>query len=351
MAGIACQQSEEYNMASINGESQYAGGSPAGGYPITLVGTGFDGYDGNASNVRVRFRTVVEPPPTLNCTADATWERAEINGTLRMLWANGSLAEWDDANGTSPMPAAGDARCPGATVCINGTCVEEEATAEGVYGAMALTDGAHANATGANGTNGSLAPTGATAEYIEVNAISLSATRVVVLAPRVSLSEGEIYTTRGYPCWNPPCRRTEVSLAINGVDFVGRPETPLVFFFYDDPFRFLYLAERELYIVLIMLGLLSFCNAMVTWRFRFEVYERYLKFKYQFKNRVLFPLTNRASRRHVRMLEMEGQKLDFNAGHKYGAPAKRPRRSKAKEVALTPVSGPPPTSSTADLSV
>ena len=63
------------------------------------------------------------------------------------------------------------------------------------------------------------------------------------------------------------------------------------------------------------------------------------------------PVLLAASRRHVRMLEMEGQKLDFNAGHKYGAPAKRPRRSKAKEVALTPVSGPPPTSSTADLSV
>ena len=35
------------------------------------------------------------------------------------------------------------------------------------------------------------------------------------------MKEGELLTERGFPCWNPPCRRVVLSLALNGVDFVA----------------------------------------------------------------------------------------------------------------------------------
>jgi hypothetical protein len=47
--------------------------------------------------------------------------------------------------------------------------------------------------------------------------LELAADRVVLRAPAVSLDEGNIMRSRGYPCWNPPCRKTYVTLAINGV--------------------------------------------------------------------------------------------------------------------------------------
>ena len=56
---IACVNSSEFNMNSIDGSSEYAGGAPEGGFPITILGSGFDGYDGNASTVRVRFATEI----------------------------------------------------------------------------------------------------------------------------------------------------------------------------------------------------------------------------------------------------------------------------------------------------
>ena len=127
------------------------------------------------------------------------------------------------------------------------------------------------------------------AEVIEVAAISLQPDRIVVLAPPVELTEGDVTHTRGYPCWNPPCRRTLVTLAINGVDFVGRPE-PLVFYFLIDPWRFLGLMEKELNIGIVILCGLAIANAMVSWQYRFEFYERYLRVKYRIKNRVIYPL-------------------------------------------------------------
>ena len=106
----------------------------------------------------------------------------------------------------------------------------------------------------------------------------------------MSLEEGEIVIDRGYPCWNPPCRRTVVSVAINGVDFVGRSPVPLVFYFYDDPWRWFYLMRKEFEIVAFCLGIGCLVNAILTWRYRFEVYERYLGLKYRVKNRIIYPI-------------------------------------------------------------
>jgi len=205
MAGIAAQNSSEYLM-SVKGEGAYAdfaAGSPAGGFPITLIGSGFDGYDGNASTVRVRFATEYS------------------------------------------------------IVAANST----------VHQQLSAT----------------------TADYIEVSAMSVTATQVIVRAPEVSLSEGDVNLRRGYPCWNPPCRRTIVTLAINGVDFVGRPE-PLVFYFFNDPWRVLGLMQRELFMSLTILITICSINCILTWRYRFEVYERYLAIKYRVKNRVVYPI-------------------------------------------------------------
>ena len=119
----------------------------------------------------------------------------------------------------------------------------------------------------------------------------------LVRAPHVRLDEGEVYTTRGYPCWNPPCRRTVVSIAINGVDFVGRPsDSPrgdLVYFFFEDPWRMFSMMEQELSLLVLVLGGLSVVNALMTWQWRFEVYERYLKVKYRIKDKVIYPLVFR----------------------------------------------------------
>ena len=130
------------------------------------------------------------------------------------------------------------------------------------------------------------------AEVIEVTGrsiVELGPDRIALLAPTVRLDEGEILSERGYPCWNPPCRRTVVTVAINGVDFVGRL-SPLEFYFFEEPWRFLFLIEKELAMLLLILCTVALINALVTWRYRFEVYDRYLRLKYRYKNRVLFPM-------------------------------------------------------------
>ena len=228
---IAVTNSSEYQMFSTDGSSEFAGGSPAGGYPITIIGSGFDGYDNNASTVRVRFVTEVAraPPP-------------------------------------QPPPAAG-----------NGTAGATNASSAAAAVAMA------ANASGANATSYEVV------EVVEVAAAELTPTRIVVTAPRLRASEGDVISERAYPCWNPPCRRTTVTVAINGVDFLGRAE-PLEFYFFEEPWRFLYLMEKELLLLLLVLCTTAVINALVTWRYRFEVYDRYLRFKYRWKNRVVFPL-------------------------------------------------------------
>lgn len=211
MSNIRCTNSNEFGMTASEGTiSEFAGGSPGGGYSITLVGSGFDGYDRNPSTVRVRFATELA-----NGEADR-----EINRTR-----------------TQPVVAT-----------------------------------------------------------IEVPAISMTGTQIVVRAPAVSLSEGDIISTRGFPCWQPPCRRTVVTAAVNGVDFVGRAQ-PLVFYFFNEPWRFLGLMETELILVVGVLLALSLINGILTWHYRFEVYDRYLRIKYRLKNRIIFPIIFR----HVRI--------------------------------------------------
>ena len=131
------------------------------------------------------------------------------------------------------------------------------------------------------------------AEVIEVTGrsiVELGPDRIALLAPTVRLDEGEILSERGYPCWNPPCRRTVVTLTINGVDFVGRGGlTPLIFFFFVDPWRIFNLMEQELFLVILILCAISLINAVMTWSKRFEAYERYLSLKYRIKNRIIYP--------------------------------------------------------------
>jgi len=227
---IAVENSTEWGMFSVDGSSEYAGGSPYGGYPLTIIGSGFDGYDGNASTVRVRFTTVLpsdEPIPI-------------------------GLANATNSSNTSAIASSG---------------------------ALA------ANATNTSVLNGSALVIEVAGESI----LELSPSRVVLRAPAVSLDEGEIYTKRGYPCWNPPCRRTVVTLAINGVDFVGRPE-PLVVFFFVDPWRFVNLMQKELLTLILILATAAIINALFTWHWRFEVYDRYLSLKYRVKNRIIYPI-------------------------------------------------------------
>ena len=59
--------------------------------------------------------------------------------------------------------------------------------------------------------NGTL-PTG-----VETTPVRMSAREIIVIAPAMSLDEGDIRTGRGEPCWNPPCRRTVISVAISGI--------------------------------------------------------------------------------------------------------------------------------------
>ena len=72
-----------------------------------------------------------------------------------------------------------------------------------------------------------------------VTAIEVTDTTVVVIAPEASLDEGEVWTERKSPCWNPPCRRVVLTMALNGVDFVGgATEDASEFFFFIDPPRY-----------------------------------------------------------------------------------------------------------------
>ena len=213
-AGLAAQVSQEYLMSVAAGTyADFAAGPPRGGYPITLVGSGFDGYDNNPSTIRVRFSTESSAVPSVSSSA------------------GGSATPNTTPNGTAAGAGA------------------------------------------------------SSADYIEVSAVSVKPTEVVVLAPAVSLQEGEINNERGYPCWNPPCRRTVVTIAINGVDFVSRAD-PLVFYFFNDPFRWLGLMIKELLLGLVVLIGLCLINAIVTWRNRFQVYDAYLSLKYRIKNKI-----------------------------------------------------------------
>ena len=234
VSSIAVENSTEYQMHSLDGSSEYAGGSPGGGYPITIIGSGFDGYDNNASTVRVRFTTEVQI-----------------------------------GAGEAGMGAAG------AGTASDGMGMANNSTNMTVMG----------NATNSSSSSSSWE----VAAVVEVGAVELAPDYVVVIAPSLSVSEGDVINERAYPCWNPPCRRTVVTVAINGVDFVGRL-SPLEFYFFEEPWRFLFLMEKELAMLLLILCTVALINALVTWRYRFEVYDRYLRLKYRYKNRVLFPM-------------------------------------------------------------
>ena len=119
-------------------------------------------------------------------------------------------------------------------------------------------------------------------------------------AKAMRLDEGEILTARGYPCWNPPCRRTIVTVALNGVDFVGRP-APLVYYFFVEPWRAFSMMWDELQLLIFTLGAVCVINSLLTWQWRFEVYARYLRIKYRVKNRIIFPLTERGARKWSQM--------------------------------------------------
>ena len=207
LTDVKCSDSSEFSMSY--------GGSPEGGYEVTLVGTGFDGYDQNASTARVRFLS----SKSVNDVASALAARNLTNTSA----ANASL-----------VAAVGD----------------------GV-------------------------------DWFEVAGVRLGPTQLVVRAPRVTLDRGELITDRGYPCWNPPCRRVYLSLALNGVDFVGKAE-PLEFIYLVDPSRWLYLMDEEFWRLAYVLSVLFFVNLGCSWFFRFQYYDRYLRLKYYVKNNTIW---------------------------------------------------------------
>jgi len=191
LASVRCDDSVETTF----------GGRAVGGYPVTLVGEGFDGYDGNPATVRVRF--------------------GESDGSALQ--------------------------------------------------------GGFVNSAGVNGSS-------------DVAAVSVSATQVIVIAPEVSLGEGSVVTSRGYPCWAPPCRRVVLSLAINGLDFVGGAEEIEFYFFVADPWRAFNLLEMEFYFYCASLGGAILVNMFISWIWRFQLYDRYLSLKYLFMNKIWFRL-------------------------------------------------------------
>lgn len=223
------------------------GGPVAGGYEITLRGEGFDGYDGNASTVRVRFGDATDgvtshalasaPNASANASADAT---------------------------ASPLVDASD------------------------NASVDLLASASANASAA------VSIVSIPATEIVVTPLSLTPTEIVVIAPNVSLDEGAIITERAYPCWNPPCRRVLLSLALNGVDFLGGLDVdgvPVdVEFIYTtgDPWRFFNLLESEFHLYLYGLATAIGVNAVVSWIMRVKLYRRYLRCKYWVLNKTIY---------------------------------------------------------------
>jgi len=174
-------------------ELRPVGGHPSGGYEVTILGSGFDEFDANASTVRVLFATEGELP--------------DVNGTL---------------------------------------------------------------------------PTG-----VETTPVRMSAKEIIVIAPAMSLAEGDIRTGRGDPCWNPPCRRTVLSVAINGIDFV-EGAVPIEYYFFLDPPRFLNLLDVEF---AIYQGALQGCflvHFLLSWYFRDRYYRLYLRAKHWVKNRTVW---------------------------------------------------------------
>merc|ERR1719272_2783433 len=101
------------------------------------------------------------------------------------------------------------------------------------------------------------------------------------------LDEGDIRRSRGKPCWNPPCRRTIIFVAVNGLDFVGGAED-VEFYFFNDPIRFLNLLDIEFGIYQGALQGAFLLHFVFSWIFRFRYYRLYLRVKYAVKNRTVW---------------------------------------------------------------
>ena len=65
--------------------------------------------------------------------------------------------------------------------------------------------------------------------------------------------------------------------------------------------RFLGLMEQEFITLVSSLALILFANAVLTWRFRYSLYERYLRLKYRVKNKIIHPIVFRNHEKHHRM--------------------------------------------------
>ena len=130
-----------------------------------------------------------------------------------------------------------------------------------------------------------------------MTAIEVTDTTVVVIAPEASLDEGEVWTERKSPCWNPPCRRVVLTMALNGVDFVGgATEDASEFFFFIDPPRYPFpgaLLWTEFWMYVGGLLGLQLLNILITWYFRFQLYDRWLKLKYFVKNKTVYKKNTR----------------------------------------------------------
>ena len=161
---------------------------------------------------------------------------------------------------------------------------------------------------------------GTLATGVETTPVRLSAGEIVVIAPSMSLEQGDVRTGRGDPCWNPPCRRTVLSVpssgrsntgrgpmphpagcsrmhptlrpflaqvAINGIDFV-EGAVPIEYYFFLDPPRYLNLLEVEFLIYQGVLQGSFLLHFLLSWYFRQRYYRLYLRVKHWVKNRTVW---------------------------------------------------------------
>ena len=126
----------------------------------------------------------------------------------------------------------------------------------------------------------------------DVVADAITSSTIVVTAPEVSLDKGDRITSDDFPCFVPPCRRVLLSVALNGVDFVGGADDDEVefYFFKKDPWRAFNLLQREAFLYLFGLVLVCLGNLAVSWHFRYDTYDRYLALKYKLKNKLIYPM-------------------------------------------------------------
>ena len=315
-----------------------SGGPAVGGTAVTVHGEGFESFDGLATSARCRFGEQVVPVTSLDdaavaCVAPPAIALSDVGDTTTGWPEAGATYSWIDA-------AGGDTAGAGAVeqllqVAANEVDfrgdrgffyyhqvmekVESEASKESqragpptggyrvtIVGAGFLGFDANAStilvafgAAGATASNANelAAEANASAGNMTVTAIEVTDTTVVVIAPEASLDEGEVWTERKSPCWNPPCRRVVLTMALNGVDFVGgATEDASEFFFFIDPPRYPFpgaLLWTEFWMYVGGLLGLQLLNILITWYFRFQLYDRWLKLKYFVKNKTVYKKNTR----------------------------------------------------------